>query len=704
MRVEVLGAGPAGLYLAILLKKADRGHRITVTERNPPDATFGWGVVFSEETLGALRDADYPSYLEITDAFARWDEIDIRYRGELLCSRGHGFAAIARKRLLAVLHERCETLGVQLNFRTEVIDPETFGVGADLVVAADGVRSLLREHHSAAFGPTITPQGGKYAWFGTDLVLDAFTFLFRETRHGLFQVHSYPFDEHTSTFIVECQEPTWRAAGLDRMSVQDSIAFCERLFADDLRGHRLLSNRSVWQTFQRVHNRTWRHGNTVLLGDAAHTAHFSIGSGTKLAMEDAIALANSFVRDRDVPTALVDYEAQRRPVVARFQRAADDSADYFRRVGHHTGLAPVRFAFNLLTRSGRIGHAELTVRDPAFTGRLDGWFGRQRVGPAQLGSAGSGSVVGSASAVFAPPPAFAPFRLGTLSLANRIVRIGNPQGAGLMYSEFVAVSPEGRVSPDTPVMTDADGWAAQVLLARSAGAKFALRLGHAGARGSTRPAAEGIDLALAQPEGWPLLAASALRYGPGQAVPREMTDADLDRVRECFATAARSAAAAGVDLLELDLAHGHLLAGFLSPLTNHRTGCHGGDPAGRLRYPLSIVAAVRAVWPAGRPIAACLTVTDWHPDGLTVDDGVRIAGTLAEHGVGLIRVSAGQTVAECRPEYRRAFLTGVADRVRSEAGVPTVVGGYLSTVDEANTIIGAGRADLCELLPTAGPR
>ena len=665
MRVEVLGAGPAGLYLAILLQKADPGHEITVTERNPPDATFGWGVVFSEETLGALRDADYLTYLEITDTFARWDAIDVRYRGELLRSRGHGFAAIARKRLLAILQQRCRALGVRLCFETEVTDD--FGAGADLVVAADGVRSLLRERYAAAFGPRIVPQGGKYAWFGTDLVLDAFTFLFQETEHGLFQVHSYPFDEDTSTFIVECQEPAWRAAGLDAMSEDESIAFCENLFAADLRGHRLMSNRSVWQSFLRVENRSWRHGNVVLLGDAAHTAHFSIGSGTKLAMEDAVALANSFVRYQDVASALVDYEAARQPVVARFQRAADDSAEYFRRVSHHTGMAPAQFVFNLLTRSGRIGHAELTVRDPAFTARVDGWFGGSSV---------------------APPPAFAPLRLGDLVLPNRIARVGEPAGAGLVYSEFVAVCPEGRISPETPVV--------DVAPAQTAGARFALRLGHAGARGSTRPAAEGVDLPLA--EGWPLLAASALAYGPGLAVPKAMTGADLDRVRDGFAKAAGTAAEAGVDLLELDLAHGHLLAGFLSPLTNRRTDEYGGDLAARLRYPLAVVDAVRAVWPSGRPLAVCLTVTDWHRHGLTVDDGVRIAATLADHGVGLIRVSAGQTVAECQPEYRRGFLTGAADRVRSEAGVPTVVGGYLTTVDEANTIIGAGRADICELV------
>lgn len=669
MRVDVLGAGPAGLYLSILLKKTDPGHEITVTERNPPDATFGWGVVFSEETLGALRDADYSTYLEITDTFARWDAIDVHYRGELVRSRGHGFAAIARKRLLAILQERCRDLGVRLCFENDVTDIENFGVGADLVVAADGVRSMLREHHG--FATRIVPQGGKYAWFGTDLVLDSFTFVFRETPHGLFQVHAYPFDEHTSTFIVECQEPVWRAAGLDTMSEDESIAFCQNLFADDLRGHRLMSNRSLWQTFLRVANRSWRRGNVVLVGDAAHTAHFSIGSGTKLAMEDAIALANSFVRHPDdVPAALVEYEAERQTVVSRFQRAADDSADYFRRTAHHVGMAPEQFVFNLLTRSGRIGHAELTVRDPVFTTRVDNWFGAGQL---------------------APPPAFTPFPLGELTLPNRIARTGQPNGAGLVYSGFTAVGPDGRIWPGTPVA--GPEIADDVASAHAAGALHCLRLGHAGARGATRPPAQGIDMALA--DGWPLVAASPLRYGPGQAVPAELTEDGMERVRDAFARAATMADEAGVDLLELDLAHGYLLAGFLSPLTNCRTDEYGGDFAARMRFPLSVVDSVRAVWSG--PLSVCLTVTDWHRNGLTLDDGVRMAGVVRERGIAMVRVSAGQTVAECQPEYRRAFLTTAADRVRSEAGVAVVAGGYLTTVDEANTIIGAGRADLCEL-------
>jgi anthraniloyl-CoA monooxygenase len=681
MRVNVLGAGPAGLYLGILLKKADRRHEISITERNPPAATFGWGVVFSEETLGALRDADYPTYLEITDTFARWDAIDIHYQGRLLRSRGHGFAAIARKRLLNILQRRCAELGVRLRFGTEVEDPAELADGADLLVAADGVHSLVRDRYAEAFGATVVPQGGRYAWFGTDLVLDAFTFIFRQTEHGLFQVHSYPFDEHTSTFIVECPERTWRSAGLDRMSEQDSIRFCADLFADDLRGHRLMSNRSTWNSFLRVTNRTWRLRNLVLLGDAAHTAHFSIGSGTKLAMEDAIALVNSLIKHQDPAAALVDYEQTRQPVVARFQQAADDSAEYFQRVGRHTDLAPVQFAFNLLTRSGRIGHAALTVRDPEFTGAVDAFCH------------GGGATVG-------PPPAFAALRLPGLDLANRIVRTGAADGAGLVLGEPVAVRPDGRITPETPTLhTDADMLAAKSTVdkAHAAGARFGLCLTHAGRRASTRPWADGIDLPLTK--GWPTVAASALRYTPALPVPRELTGADLAELAEQFGTAAGRAAEAGADLLELDLAGGYLLAGFLSPLTNRRADAHGGQLEHRLRFPLAVVDAVRAAWPADRLLAARLTVTDWAPGGLTVDDGVRIAGCLAAHGIGLIRVTAGQTVAEGRPEYRRGYLTSISDRVRSEAGVPTMVGGYLTRIDEVNTVVGAGRADLCLLSP-----
>ncbi len=634
MKVEIVGAGPAGLYLAILLKKLDRSVDVCVLERNPPDATFGFGVVFSEETLGALRDADPETHLEITDTFARWDRIDIRYRGRELSSRGHSFSAIARKRLLEILQERCRELDVALEFGFEVEElPE-----ADLVVGADGSNSLVRRLHD--FGTKVRTEGSKYVWFGTDHVFDAFTFAFRETEHGLFNAHAYPFDERMSTFIVECPEAVWRAAGLDEMDEQESLAFCEQLFANELRGRELFSNRSLWLDFPKVTNKTWHVGNVVLLGDAVHTAHFSIGSGTKLAMEDSIALAAALARRRwDLEAAFVDYELERAPLVERTQEAASESAAYFGRIASYSHLEPIQFAFNLLTRSGRITHATLGVRDPQFTRALDSWLGGRSV---------------------SPPPAFAPFELMGVELPNRFA---------LVPSRFVAVSEEGRITPETPTI---DRW-------QPPAGHVILQLGHAGRRGTTQAHEHGVDLPLA--DGWPLVAPTTKPYGPFGAVPGPP---DEPAVREAFVAAARHAAELGVAVLDLDMAHGYLLGSYLSPLTN--------DEDDRLRFPLRILEAVRDVWP--RVLAVRLSVTDWHPRGNRVDDGVAIARALSEHGCDLIHVEAGQTVHDDRPEYRRGFLTALSDRVRNEAHVPTLVGGYLTTLDEANTIVGAGRADL----------
>jgi anthraniloyl-CoA monooxygenase len=697
MRVAILGAGPAGLYLAILMKKASRRHEIEVIERNAPDATFGWGVVFSEETLGALRDADEQTYTEITDTFARWETVDIRHRGTLLRSRGNRFSAIARKLLLEILQRRCRELGVELRFGVEIEDPDR--LDADLVVGADGVNSVVRRSRADAFGARVEPEGCWFAWFGTDLVFDAFTFIFRHTEHGLFQVHAYPFDDRSSTFIVECPEDVWRRAGLDELDEAQSIAFCEELFAADLDGHRLLSNRSRWTRFLKVRNRSWHDGRFVLVGDAAHTAHFTIGSGTKLAMEDSVALARAFVRHGDdVEAAVVDYELERQPVVERFQEAASDSASYFVRVGRTTHLQPMQFAFNLLTRSGRITHTNLAQRDPGFVRVMDAWFAGDPRG-------------------VAPPPMFTPLRLGGLTLPNRIVR-STPGGAGLVLSELVAVSAEGRVSVETPVLggadavadmpadADRDGGASAatparreapladwVAAAHDAGAAFALQLGHAGRRGATRPSAQGVDVPLRE-GAWPLLSASPVGYAPFGAVPKEADAGDLARVRDEFAASAARAAEAGVDVLELDFAHGYLVASFLSPLTNRRDDAYGAD---RLKFPLEVLEAVRAAWPDDRVLAVRLSVTDWARGGLTVDDGIAVAQAMAQGGAQLVHVVAGQTIAGGEPRYRRGFLTALSERVRTEARVPTLVGGWLTTPDQVDTIVAAGRGDLCIL-------
>jgi anthraniloyl-CoA monooxygenase len=625
LNVAIVGGGPAGLYLAILLRKLDRAAVVRVLERNAPDATFGFGVVFSEETLGALRDADPETHLEITDTFARWDRIDIRYQGRELVSRGHSFSAIARKRLLEILQARCRELGVVLEFGVEVDElPD-----ADLVVGADGSNSFVRGLRD--FGTKIRAEGSKYVWFGTDHVFDAFTFAFRETEHGLFNAHAYPYDERMSTFIVECPEPVWRAAGLDELDEQESLAFCEQLFANELRGRELFSNRSLWLDFPKITNRTWHVDNVAILGDAAHTAHFSIGSGTKLAMEDSISLAAALARRRwDLEAAFVDYELEREPFVERTQDAASESAAYFGRIASYSHLEPIQFAFNLITRSGRITHATLGVRDPQFTRALDGWLGGRAI---------------------SPPPAFSPFELRGVRFENRFE----------LVERAVAVSPEGRVSAEEADVPEG---------------KRLLRLSHAGRRGATQPRSRGIDLPLR--DGWPVVAPTRSPYGPFGAVPGEP---DEEGVLEAFVAAARSARA---EVLEIDMAHGYLLGSYLSPLTN--------DEHDRLRFPVSVLEAVRGVWSG--PLSVRFSVTDWHPRGNTVEDGIEIARTLAEHGCDLIHVEAGQTIHDDRPQYRRGYLTALSDRVRNGARVPTLIGGYLTTLDEANTIIGAGRADL----------
>jgi len=721
VKVVCLGGGPAGLFLASLLKGADPRHDVTVLERNRPDDTFGFGVVFSDATEEALAKAD-PRITEAMGRHAhRWDDIEIHYRGGTLVSSGHGFSGLSRRTLLALLHERCRGAGVRLCFGHDVRDPEEFR-GADLVVAADGVNSVVRERYREAFRPAVDERPNRFVWLGTDRPFPAFTFYFKSDAHGLWRVHAYQYEPNASTFIVEATEATWRSAGLEPADERATLAFCESLFADELAGHRLVSNRSIWRRFPTIRNERWHHGNVVLLGDAAHTAHFSVGSGTKLAMEDAIALAAALGAHADVPEALAAYEAERRPPVESLQRAAQVSLEWFEDTERYMRLEPIQFAFALLTRSLRVTHENLKVRDPAFVARLDAWFAKRAHAAARLPAPAAAGAAAGAAGGGAPPPMFTPFRLRDLVLANRVVvspmcqysaTDGMPDdwhlvhlgsraigGAGLVYAEMTDVSSEARISPGCTGLwkpEQAEAWRRIVdFVHANSGARIAMQLGHAGRKGSTMRMWEGDNEPLPS-GGWPVVSASPIPYKTYGPVPRELTAADMRAIVADFVRSARLAEAAGFDLLEIHMAHGYLLASFLSPLTNRRTDGFGGPLELRLRFPLEVFDAVRATWPAAKPMSVRLSAVDWAPGGMGPADAVEVARALEAHGCDVVDVSAGQTVDDQQPVYGRLFQTPFADRIRHEVGIATMAVGNISSYTDVNTILAAGRADLCLL-------
>ena len=731
MNILCLGGGPAGLYCALLMKLRHPASQVTVLERNRPHDTYGWGVVFSDATLGNLRHADPVSAQRIIDAFNHWDDIAIHFKGRTLRSSGHGFIGIGRRKLLNILQERCAEVGVKLVFETDVTDDQAAAreYDADLVIAADGINSRVRGAYASSFVPDIDQRDCRFVWLGTEQTFDAFTFAFVETPHGWFQAHAYQFEPGWSTFIVETTDAAWRAAGLDAMSQQEGVAYCERLFARWLGGHRLISNAShlrgsaIWIRFPRVICQRWVHWNTlrtpsgtrdvpvVLMGDAAHTAHFSIGSGTKLALEDAIELANTLdrhVKDgrKGLRDALAHYEQVRAVEVLKIQNAARNSTEWFENVARYAGLAPEQFAYSLLTRSQRISHENLRLRDPDWLQHYERWLS------------------GVDDPARRPPlPMLTPYRARAVTLKNRVVvspmamyrcEQGVPGdfhlahlgaralgGAGLVMVEMTCPSADARITPGCPglwneAQTQAFARIVQFVHANS-DARIGVQLGHAGRKGSTQVGWERMDYPL--PHGnWPLLSASALPYLPGVSqVPKAMTRADMDRVRDDFVAAASRAAQAGFDWLELHCAHGYLLSSFISPVTNQRDDEYGGSLENRLRYPLEVFEAVRAAWPEHLPMSVRISAHDWVEGGIDADAAVAIARCFKAAGADMIDCSSGQVSPQQRPVYGRMYQTPFADRVRNEAGIPTIAVGAIFEADHVNGIIASGRADLCAL-------
>ena len=738
MKVVCAGAGPAALYLAILLKKRDASHQIDLFERHQPGDSFGFGVVFSDATMDNLHHADPATIDRLKASFHHWDDIDVHYRGEVLKSTGHGFSGIARASLLRILRDEALRLGAVIHHGVEIRSRADLPP-ADLTVAADGVASLLRTESAAAFGTRIDERRNRFVWLGANRTFPAFTFYFKENAHGLFRVHAYQYEPShpggsgnqsddpssaCSTFIVEATDATFRRAGLSETDETATVRFGESLFAEELQGARLIPNRSIWRRFPTIVNECWHDGSMVLIGDAAHTAHFSVGSGTKLAMEDSIALVDALTSEPTIPRALERYEKERRPPVLSLQRAAQASLEWFEDAERYLAMSGIQFGFNLVTRSLRITHEDLRKRDPRYIAQIDEWFAGEA--EAQAGVLAppleKSDHDASDESRRVAPPFLTPFRLRDLTLSNRIVvsamcqysaEEGMPDdwhlvhlgsraigGAGLVMAEMTDVSPEGRITLGcTGLYDDAHitGWKRVVdFVHRHSDAKIGIQLGHAGRKGASTLEWEG-DEALPPESSWEVVAPSPIPWSKAKRTPRAMSGDDMARTEADFTAATARALAAGFDLLELHCAHGYLLASFISPLTNQRTDPYGGSLENRMRFPLEVFDAVRAVWPKGKPMSVRISATDWVDGGVDGEEAVRIAHAFKQHGCDLIDVSAGQTVPEQRPRYGRLFQTPFADRIRHEAGIATMAVGAISSFADASTILAAGRADLVAL-------
>lgn len=711
IKIACVGAGPGGLYFAISMKLRNPDHEVCVIERNQADDTFGWGVVLSDETLTNLELNDPVSAKAIRDHFAYWDDIAVHYRGDKVASTGHGFCGIGRKQLLIILQQRANELGVDLKFETEINSIEKLSKKYDVVVASDGLNSRTRTEYAEHFKPDMDLRKCKFVWLGTHQKFDdAFTFIFEETERGWIWAHAYQFDDDTATFIVECNEETWEKHGFDDLDQQASIAICEEIFADYLGGHPLMTNAnhirgSAWLNFPRVLCEKWFHKNIVLMGDAAATAHFSIGSGTKLALESGIALAEALHTKDNISNAFEQYQEDRHLEVLRLQSAARNSVEWFEDIKRYLNLDPVQFNYSLLTRSQRISHENLRIRDSEWLKSAEQWFQQN-------------SGVSEGEKVRAPM--FAPYQLRQLLLKNRIVVSPMAQykatdgcptdwhlvhygerakgGAGLVYTEMTCVSADGRITPGCPGMYCDDHESAWMRIVdfvhQETESKICMQLGHAGAKGSTQIGWEEMDAPLKQGN-WSLLSASEIPWSDANQVPEMMGQADMEKVLEQFVAATESVERAGFDMLEIHAAHGYLLSSFITPLTNNRQDEYGGTLENRMRFPLAIFNAVRTVFPEEKPIAVRISANDWvGDDGITPEEAVKIARMLQAAGVDICDVSAGQTSTRSEPVYGRMFQTPFSDRIRNETGMSTMAVGNIYEPDHVNSILMAGRADL----------
>ncbi len=716
MKIVCVGGGPAGLYFATSMKLRDPDHEITVLERNPAGVTFGWGVVLSDETLDNLRNNDPESAQEIQDSFAHWDDVEVHVRGkETIRSGGHGFVGIGRKHLLDILARRAMDLGADVRFECEIEDLSGFA-DADLIVGCDGVNSRVRQLYADHFQTNVDVRKNKYIWLGTHKVFDAFTFAFEKTRAGWIWIHAYRFDNDTSTCIVECTQETWEGLGFDELGPDESVALMEEIFEPYLDGHSLINDarhlgKTPWLNFKRISNENWFKDNVVLMGDAAHTAHFSIGSGTKLALEDAIGLADKLHEHEDLRTALENYQEERRVAVLQLQSTARNSTEWFENVHRYIDQDAMQFAYSLLTRSQRVSHENLRLRDKDWLEDMERWFAER--------ANGSGPVEE------AIPPMFTPFRLREMELMNRVVvspmamysaEDGMPNdfhlvhwgaraqgGAALLFSEMTCVTPEGRITPGCCGMYKPEHEKAFKRIVdfvhTHTHAKFALQLGHSGGKGSTKVGWEGMDEPL-EKDNWEVMGPSAIPWSEDSHEPREMTRADMDEILEAFVQATEMGEHAGFDMLELHCAHGYLLSAFITPLLNHRIDEYGGSLENRLRYPLEVFRAMREVWPEEKPMSVRISATDWMgEEGVADEDALEIARAFWEAGADLIDVSAGQTSQEAQPIYGRMFQTPFSDCIRNELDIDiaTMAVGNIFEADHVNSIIAAGRADLCAL-------